>query len=1334
MKRWLVAVVGVFAALLVPAGPVAAASAGTADGSYGTGGQASFDSGLGSAAPVAAVRRSDGGTIVAARATDGHGESLFLLAITSSGAVDRTFGTNGRAATGLPANIFERAGLTVDGVGRIVAAVPGQDGILVGRYLPDGTPDATWGTDGIQRVPGRPLGTVGVAVQPISGRVIVAATLAFDDEAFVVALRETGVDPTFGVAGRAPIRAAAGQHDARAVRVDGDTILVAGGGRRSPGATERNLAVTRLLATGAPDPTFAGDGTFTAETTADGGSLGIDLEVDDAGRVLAGGPLGEFGYGPATVVSRLLANGLPDPTFGDAGLTRLRRLAKYQLQDLAVADGDVLVAVTTATDGTGNVLPELTRLNSIGRVDPSYGGGDGHVAPRNPRSRSGDAASVLPGSGGSAVLVSAAGSQVVASSWTATGAPVTDFGVSGQVELAAGRQSTEGINDLVVTPAGTVVVGTNGYPNTLVRPDAVIARFTPSGRRDTAFGDGGAQIVDGGGADEFTAVAVDGEGRLVAVGTAQRDQAWRVLVARFLPSGRPDPAFGTDGVLLVGEDVAGGNQSSGTSVVVVGSRIAVGVSVPVVGSTEVRSRLVGLTSPGTVDSSFGGGAVDLPVGGDTQRLPALAVTPSGIVAAGILGSGSGTDLGATKVTGAGAVDLSYGVLGLARVDVEGRGEADRGRGVAATADGGVVLLGSTEVDTPYPQPTHQPVVARFGADGRAVQAFGNGGSRVVPIPNVEDPEAVDLAIDAMGRIVFGLGRTEGSFTGDSRTVRLLPTGALDPAFDGDGITVSPIDLTPDFSVFGAVGVDASDRVIVGGSAPGQGSADLAVARILPSGDPLPVLDVGDATAVEGEDGRVSVRVTLSRAVDRDVSVAYAWKNGTAVVPDYESEYPGRVLVRAGATEGSSPQVSIRDDDADESDETVRLELSDPDGAAIGDGIGTVTIIDEDPGPFVSVADVQTTEGGILSFGVTLSEPSPAPVRFRATTRGGSAVADVDFAWTYRSYAIPAGSTSLSVEVSTIEDDETEATEHLEVVLTELDNGRPERTTATGTIDDDDAAAPSSTTTTAARAAPATTSTTTTTSTTRTTPERPSGYWMVAEDGRVFAFGAAGWSGDAPVRSTRAVDLEPTPSRSGYWVVGSGGDVYAFGDAPYLGGSPALRPGETVTSLSAHPSGRGYWLFSTSGRVFAFGEAPHFGDMGATRLNGPVLDSVPTPSGRGYYLVASDGGIFTFGDATFQGSMGGVPLNAPVQSLVPDGDGVGYWLVASDGGIFTFGADFHGSMGAVRLNRPITGMVGYPRGYLMVGEDGGIFTFGDAAFHGSLGDRPPARPVTSVAAY
>ena len=260
----------------------------------------------------------------------------------------------------------------------------------------------------------------------------------------------------------------------------------------------------------------------------------------------------------------------------------------------------------------------------------------------------------------------------------------------------------------------------------------------------------------------------------------------------------------------------------------------------------------------------------------------------------------------------------------------------------------------------------------------------------------------------------------------------------------------------------------------------------------------------------------------------------------------------------------------------------------------------------------------------------------------------------------------------------------------------------------------------------------------------------SGYWVLGSDGEVYPFGGAADHGDqvamlranpsfhgSPVKLHESVDLEPSPSGAGYWILSNTGTIDAYGDARgrvFIDRLPSLDGGEEAASLSATPSGRGLWVFTNRGRVVAYGDARHYGDMAGTALNGPVLDSVPTTSGLGYFMVGSDGGIFAFGDAAFAGSMGGTTLNAPVQSLVPDADGAGYWLVASDGGIFAFDAPFKGSMGGQPLNRPVTGMVRAESGYLMVGEDGGIFNFSDLPFFGSLGDRPPAYSVVSVAAF
>ncbi len=243
-----------------------------------------------------------------------------------------------------------------------------------------------------------------------------------------------------------------------------------------------------------------------------------------------------------------------------------------------------------------------------------------------------------------------------------------------------------------------------------------------------------------------------------------------------------------------------------------------------------------------------------------------------------------------------------------------------------------------------------------------------------------------------------------------------------------------------------------------------------------------------------------------------------------------------------------------------------------------------------------------------------------------------------------------------------------------------------------------------------------------------------GYWMLAQNGGIFAFGDTTFYGTAASYGTNNwVDMEKAPFLNGYWLLNSDGDVVPFGSVADLGSfTGTLASGEEFTSISKTTTGKGYWLFTNRGRVVPFGDAKFYGDMSQVKLNGPVLDSIPTASGLGYYMVASDGGIFAFGDAQFRGSMGNARLNAPVQSLVPDVDGTGYWLVASDGGIFAFDAPFYGSMGAQKLNRPVTGMVASgPGGYLMVAEDGGIFAFGTATFRGSLGNIKINTSIVSV---
>ncbi|HVF74306.1 MAG TPA: hypothetical protein VM938_04605 [Acidimicrobiales bacterium] len=242
----------------------------------------------------------------------------------------------------------------------------------------------------------------------------------------------------------------------------------------------------------------------------------------------------------------------------------------------------------------------------------------------------------------------------------------------------------------------------------------------------------------------------------------------------------------------------------------------------------------------------------------------------------------------------------------------------------------------------------------------------------------------------------------------------------------------------------------------------------------------------------------------------------------------------------------------------------------------------------------------------------------------------------------------------------------------------------------------------------------------------------SGYWMLREDGVVYAFGAARHYGDANVGGAIATDIDARPNdNAGYWVVDNQGHVFAFGSAGWHGNATGLQPGEQTTSIAGTKSGNGYYIFTDRGRAFTFGDAVFRGDMRGIVLNGPVLDSNVTGAGTGYYMVASDGGVFSF-NTPFYGSMGGKRLNQPVNGMATDPDNAGYWLVAGDGGVFSFNANFKGSMGSTPLNKPVVGMVAYGNGYLMVASDGGIFNFSNKAFVGSLGSNPPPIPIISVA--
>ncbi len=100
-------------------------------------------------------------------------------------------------------------------------------------------------------------------------------------------------------------------------------------------------------------------------------------------------------------------------------------------------------------------------------------------------------------------------------------------------------------------------------------------------------------------------------------------------------------------------------------------------------------------------------------------------------------------------------------------------------------------------------------------------------------------------------------------------------------------------------------------------------------------------------------------------------------------------------------------------------------------------------------------------------------------------------------------------------------------------------------------------------------------------------------------GPAFAAGSPGSS--APVTG-----IASTPDGKGYWEVASDGGIFAFGDAGFygsMGGKPLNAP---VVGIRATPDGKGYWEVASDGGIFAFGDAGFYGSMGGKPLNAGVV--------------------------------------------------------------------------------------------------------------------------------
>jgi uncharacterized delta-60 repeat protein len=641
------------------------------------------------------------GRLVDAGFAVGHGATrLAVVRYRTDGRLDPSFGHGGVSL--VPAHVDVLGAVAVDGTGRVVvggyARVANGSAFAVTRLEPDGSLDTSFGTDGTATAQVDANDAV-LALEPLpDGGLVVAGSAQRSDQQMVIAMLRFGaggrLDPAFGNGGVAvaPLARQPADLSARALDAafDASGRIVFGGQVPLPTPAGQNARegpfVARYLADGTPDPSFGNGGTVIGKSVAD--AAGVSVLPD--GSILTSGQW----PGPAGTaeLTRYRTDGTLDSGFGANGSVSLGSLPDGNDQPLlATAPDGSIDLVVGAVVQNGVATDALLRLRADGSRDPDFGVRGEVLMPRAAR------------------LLSLADGTPVTIEWD--GSRLDRFQRDGSRDPAffeVPRTETTGANALSLEPDGRVV--TAGWTESGGRRVFELARFLrTNGTLDPTFGTGGfADTALAQGDAEATALVRLADGRLLAAGEA----GGRAVLLRYLSSGVLDLTFGTDGVALgpPGPARALGVQADGAILVAGG------------GFSVTR-----YSADGRVDPSFGSSGTSTPIGPDAAA-DALVVQPDGRIL--VAGSRAGA-FAVVRLLANGSTDPTFAVV---------TGPPGAASAIALQPDGRVLTTGTGFA------------VTRSNADGTPDRTFGVGG---VATPPVRNGDAAAIAVQSNGKIVLG---------------------------------------------------------------------------------------------------------------------------------------------------------------------------------------------------------------------------------------------------------------------------------------------------------------------------------------------------------------------------------------------------------------------------------------------------------------------------------------------------------------------------------------------------------------------------------------------------
>jgi uncharacterized delta-60 repeat protein len=702
--------------------------------------------------------------------------------------------------------------------------------------------------------------------------------------------------------------------------------------------TGSNFALARYSPGGALDTSF-GEGGIALTQVGSAAPRAVAIQPD--GKIVAVGPAADSGR---PVVVRYTGDGILDPTFGGDGIVdaMVAGLSLDDPQDVAVQpDGKILVAVGARSSGVSAHAFAVLRLDPDGSLDTTFDG-DG-VATASFGSGSAVSGALAVQADGRIVAAGYSGSptSVAVARFDAEGAADASFGGDGTV-LTTFEGTSARVTEVAVQPDGKIVAA--GRIDT-TNADVLLVRYMEDGSLDTSFAGDGSATADGHFGDSARGLAIQSDGMLLVssdgylfrlTSTGAPDGAFGVAgrvsmaertstvalgpgdaifaaatrteggddlfsIARYLPNGRPDTTFGTNGQTRT--PIGATTYSRGDAAVVQNDGKVVVAGYALTSAKGYELAVVRHLADGSLDASFDADGVATAggAGSSTDFGHAVAVQADGRVL--VAGQMSG-QAAVVRFTPDGALDPTFDGDGKVVVDLV-PGASDHAEGIALAGEKIVVAGGANNAFS----------VARLNADGSFDASFDADGKASVVIPSTSYHSARGVAVAADGKVlVAGWAFTGGNYT--FGVVRLDSAGGLDASFDGDGIvttavagrwvTAEAIALQPDGKIV-AAGSDFVIRYLSDGSLDPEFSGDgIASAGMAEVHDVL--LQADGKLVVAGGNSRLTVvRLTGNGLIDSSFGSggrAFASFPGTASVGRALSLTPEGDLVVAGSASSS----------------------------------------------------------------------------------------------------------------------------------------------------------------------------------------------------------------------------------------------------------------------------------------------------------------------------------------------------------------------------------------------------------------------------------------------